>query len=64
MINKKIAKLVWQPDEEKFLLINSKKMNLTELASMLNNTISLVFRDDTSIKKKCAIIGCGYTNKL
>ena len=63
MINKKIKKLLWQPEENKFLLINSKLMNLTELAAMLN-TISLVFRDDTSIRKQCAIIGCGYTNKL
>jgi len=64
MINKKIKKLLWQPEEERFLLVNSKLMNLTELAAMLNKTISLVFRDDASIKKRCTIIGCGYTNKL
>ncbi len=64
MINKKIKKLLWKPEEEKFLLLNSKTMNLTELAAMLNKTVSLVFRDDTSIKKRCTIIGCGYTNKL
>ena len=64
MISKKTKKLVWLTGEDKFLLDNSKLMNFTELAAMLNETISRVFRDDKSIKKRCTIIGCGYTNKL
>lgn len=57
MINKKIKKLVWSEEADKFLLDNSKLMNLDKLAIALG-------RKESAVIRRCTIIGCGYTNKL
>jgi len=57
MINKKIKKLVWSDEADRFLLDNSKLMNLDKLALAVN-------RKESAVRKRCTIIGCGYTNKL
>ena len=64
MLSKKVKKLVWLPEENEFLNDNSKKMNLPELAKILNDTISTTFRKDSAVIRQCTAIGCGYTNKL
>ena len=63
-VNKATKKRLWNDSESLFLLKNSKKMNLPDLVLSLNENISTIARDESSVMKQCTVIGCGYTNQI